>query len=113
MAEADDRRYGIAEVSRMVGVAAHVLRQWESRFPQLKPKRDRAKRRYYQARDIEIARRIKQLVRHDKLTTEGAIKQLNIELYGVGRPKTKQEVIDLLDKMEAEVRGLMELLESQ
>mgnify|MGYP002682127741 CR=1 FL=1 len=57
ISEFEDRQYGIAEVSHMTGVPAYVLRQWEDRFPQLKPGRDRARRRIYKPADIEIARR--------------------------------------------------------
>jgi DNA-binding transcriptional MerR regulator len=71
MSALEDRRYRISEVSDLTEVAVHVLRQWEARFPQLKPKRDRSNRRYYMPADIGIVRRIKELVRHEKLTTHG------------------------------------------
>ena len=110
MPETTDRRYGIAEVSRITNVPAHMLRQWESRFSQLKPKRDRANRRYYTALDIEIVRRIKQLLRHEGMTRNGAARALARELYGQGAPKTRQEIIDLIDKVEKEIRAMLDLL---
>jgi DNA-binding transcriptional MerR regulator len=111
MATQEDRRYGIAKVSEMAQVEPHVLRQWEKRFSDfLKPSRDRAGRRYYLAADIAIIRRIKQLIRHEKLTTEGVKRRLTAELYGEGQPKTRQEMVDLLDAIEHEVRKALDLL---
>ena len=106
-----DRRYSIAEVSEMVGVPAYVLRQWEKQVPELRPRRDRANRRYYLPDDIGIARRIYELTRRDKLTLAGARKRIIEELRGEGRPQTRQEAIDLADKIEAEVRRLLDLLD--
>lgn len=108
----EDRRYSISEVSKILEIPLHVLRQWESRFPQLKPGRDRAKRRYYLAKHIEVARRIKQLLWHEKMTTEGARLLLSQELHGAGRPKTTQEVVELLDKIQAEIRSMLDVLDS-
>ena len=108
----DDRRYSISEVSELTGVEQYVLRQWESRFPQLKPKRTRAGRRWYAATDISIVRRIKYLLWHEGLTTEGAVKRLDQELHGHGRPQTSEEALRLLDKIEAEARSLLDLLDS-
>ena len=112
MNELEDRRYKISEVSDIVDVPEHLLRQWESRFPQLKPKRNRANRRYYSLADIEIVRRIKQLLRHEKLTTEGAIKRLSQELHGVGKPLTRQDVLDLVDKIDEEARTMLHMIDT-
>ncbi len=109
----EDRRYGIAEVSQLTGVHDYVLRQWEARFPQLKPGRDRANRRFYKPADIAVVRRIKQLLWHEKMTTKGARVRLAEELRGEGRPRTRQEALDILDKMEEEIRTMLDLLENQ
>jgi DNA-binding transcriptional MerR regulator len=108
----EDRRYSISEVSEKVGVPAYVLRQWEKRIPELRPKRDRANRRYYLPADIDIARRIHQLVHDEKVSLAGARIRLKEELAGEGRPRTRQEAIDLADKIEAEVRRLLDLLDN-
>ena len=104
------RRYSISEVSELVNEPVHILRQWEARVPQLKPRRDRANRRYYTAKDIEIVRRLKDLIRHNKLTTKGAARQLAQELHGEGAPRTNQEMLDLLDQMEDHVRAMRAIL---
>ena len=109
----DERRYSISEVSEMIHVPIHLLRRWEERFPQLRPRRTRTNRRYYLQTDIAIVRRIKQLLQHEKMTTEGARKALDEELRGERRPRTRQEAIDLVDAIEKEVRRMLDLLEAE
>ena len=111
MADLDDRRYGIAEVSELVGVPSHVLRQWEARIGIFGPDRNRSNRRIYSRSDIEIAKRIKQLLRDDKMTLKGVSKRLEEELKGEGRPKTNTEALDLIDKIDEEVRAMVDILD--
>lgn len=107
-----DKRYYIGEVSEMTGLPTHVLRQWEDRYPQLRPKRDRNDRRYYVARDIELIKRIQYLTRHEKLKSDGARLRLSQELYGIGKPKTNTEIIAIVDRMQDEIRAMLDLLDS-
>lgn len=111
MAQNPDRRYSIGEVSEMLGVTVRTLRVWEEQFKQLKPKRDRVKRRYYLHDDIEIARRIKQLLKTEKLSSEGARIRLSQELQLEGRPRTKKELIDLVDSIENDIRSLLDRMD--
>ena len=106
-----ENRYSISEVSDMLRVPASRLRQWEKRFPLLNPARNRANQRYYTEADVEIVRRIKQLLQHEKLTTKGAVRRLTDEIYSVGRPQTRSEMVDLLDKMEHELRSMLDMLD--
>jgi len=106
-----ERRYSIGEVSEMLGVTIRTLRVWEDQFKQLKPKRDRVKRRYYLHEDIEIARRIKQLLKGEKLSSEGARIRLTQELHIDGRPRTKKELIDLVDSIENDIRNLLDRMD--
>ena len=43
----------IAEVAEELGVATHVLRFWETKFPQIKPMKRSGGRRYYRPDDVE------------------------------------------------------------
>lgn len=106
-----ERRYSIGEVSEMLGVTVRTLRVWEDEFKQLKPKRDRVKRRYYLQDDIEIARRIKQLLKSERLSTEGARIRLTQEMHIDGRPRTRQELLDLVDELENDVRALLDRMD--
>lgn len=62
----------IAEVAAELGVETHVLRFWESKFPQVKPVRMRGGRRYYRQADIETLRQIKELLHIKGFTVRGA-----------------------------------------
>lgn len=108
----ENRRYRISEVSRLTDVPAHVLREWEDRFAQLKPNRDRAGRRYYTAKDIELIRLIRRLLWVDKLTSEGVRKVLREGRGRSERLAVKQEVIDLVDEIEHDIREMIDLLDS-
>lgn len=113
MVESVERRHRISEVSKMLELPPHVLRQWESKFPQLNPKRDHAGRRYYMAEDIDIVRRIKYFMHHEKMTIEGARLRLARELHGNGRPQTRQETLDLITRIEDEARAMLDLLDQE
>ena len=54
--------YRISVVAEMVGLSENLLRAWERRYKILEPKRTGAGYRAYTARDVELLRRVKQLV---------------------------------------------------
>jgi DNA-binding transcriptional MerR regulator len=66
----------IGELSQELGVAQHILRYWESRFPQLKPMQRAGNRRYYRPADVELARRINRLLNQEGYTVRGVQKLL-------------------------------------
>lgn len=66
----------IGELSRELGVAQHILRYWESRFPQLKPMQRAGNRRYYRPADVDLARRINRLLNEEGYTVKGVQKLL-------------------------------------
>jgi len=66
----------ISEVSDMLGTPAHVLRFWESRFPQIKPVKRAGGRRYYRPSDVALLAGIKRLLHDEGLTIRGVQKVL-------------------------------------
>ena len=48
----------IGELASDLGVPQHILRYWETRFPQLRPLQRAGNRRYYRPDDVALARRI-------------------------------------------------------
>ena len=66
----------IGELSEELGVAQHILRYWESKFPQLKPLQRAGNRRYYRPADAELARRIHDLLANHGYTIRGVQKLL-------------------------------------
>ena len=66
----------IGELSQELGVAQHILRYWETKFPQLKPLQRAGNRRYYRAADVDLARRIHRLLSEEGYTVRGVQKLL-------------------------------------
>jgi len=61
----------IAEVAGDLDLPAHVLRFWESKFPQIKPLKRRGGRRYYRPEDVSLLRRIRSLLYTEGYTIKG------------------------------------------
>lgn len=68
--------YSIGEASKITGVKSHVLRYWETLFPELKPTKNNAGKRLYTEKDIEVILRLKDLIRDKKYSTAGAKKEI-------------------------------------
>ena len=66
----------IGELSAELGVAQHILRYWETKFPQLKPLQRAGNRRYYRPTDVELARTINRLLNEQGYTVRGVQKLL-------------------------------------
>ncbi|GMW00146.1 MAG: hypothetical protein AMXMBFR84_12840 [Candidatus Hydrogenedentota bacterium] len=107
-----DRRYTISEVCEILDLRDHVLREWEKKIPQLRPGRNRAKQRFYLRKDIDVARRVKQLVRYEGMTLDGARIQIAKEIRGEGKPKSNREIVDRLDSIENAVRAMIDMIDS-
>lgn len=78
----------IGEVSKALGIKAHVLRYWEEQFPTLKPATRAGGRRYYRAEDVALVRRIDDLVNIQGYTLKGAKKALSGKRQPVGEAIT-------------------------
>jgi len=61
----------IGELSAELGVAQHILRYWETKFPQLRPLQRAGNRRYYRPDDVALARRIHRLLNSEGYTVRG------------------------------------------
>lgn len=88
--------YSISEVSDMTGVKPHVLRYWETEFPTLRPKKNRAGNRNYRPKDIKAVLVIRDLLYKEKFTISGARKKLQ-EHYGNPDPIIDQMQIPFSD----------------
>ena len=76
----------IGELSQELGVAQHILRYWETKFPQLKPLQRAGNRRYYRPADVDLARKIQQLLSQDGYTVRG-VQQLLRNKAGAASPE--------------------------
>jgi DNA-binding transcriptional MerR regulator len=62
----------IAEMAAHIGVATHVLRFWETKFPVLQPMKASGGRRFYRPEDVAVVMHIRELLYTQKLTIKGA-----------------------------------------
>jgi DNA-binding transcriptional MerR regulator len=61
----------IGELAGELGLPQHILRYWETRFPQLRPLQRAGNRRYYRPADVALARRIHRLLNEEGYTIRG------------------------------------------
>lgn len=89
----------ISEVAEALETPAHVLRFWETRFPQIRPVKRAGGRRYYRPADVALLTGIKRLLHDEGLTIRGVQKLLReqgvrhvADLGGVGDYPHEDEV---------------------
>lgn len=88
----------ISEVSIDLDVPQHVLRFWETKFPQIKPLKRGGGRRYYRPDDVELLRRIQVLLYQDGYTIKG-VQRLLKEARGLaGLPPPGTRMPSLFDE---------------
>jgi len=98
----------ISEVAAELGVATHVLRFWEGKFPTIKPLKKSGGRRYYRPEDIAMLRMIQ-----DLLYTQGyTIKGVQAHLNKARKKELQQAVAQHLTPSQviAEVKAVRDLL---
>lgn len=71
MDKAPDAFRTISEVADDLDVPQHVLRFWESRFPQIRPMKRGGGRRYYRPDDVDLLRGIRHLLYGEGYTIRG------------------------------------------
>jgi DNA-binding transcriptional MerR regulator len=79
--KAPDAFRTISEAAEDLDLPQHVLRFWETRFPQIKPLKRGGGRRYYRPDDLEFLRGLKHLLHEQRYTIKGV--QKIIKDYGV------------------------------
>ncbi|QQV77097.1 MerR family transcriptional regulator [Sphingomonas aliaeris] len=94
----------IGELSRETGLPQHILRYWETRFPQLRPLQRAGNRRYYRPNDIALVIRIQTLLDQEGYTIRGVQKLLATE----GKRGTKPDLATLRAVRDSLALGLAE-----
>ena len=96
MDKAPDAFRTISEVADELDVPQHVLRFWESRFPQIKPMKRAGGRRYYRPDDVDLLRGIRHMLYGEGYTIRGVQRILREQgpkfVQSVWRPGAAQPV---------------------
>lgn len=105
----------ISEVATDLDVPQHVLRFWETRFPQIRPLKRGGGRRYYRPEDVELLRVIQRLLYKEGYTIRGVQRLLRehraglLSLTGgdVGSVDSQEDTVDanalVLDDLSGEL----------
>ncbi len=112
-----ERRHGksaaafrtISEVASELDVPPHVLRFWETKFTQVKPLKRGGGRRYYRPEDIDLLRRIRELLYTEGYTIKGVQKLLR---EGGVKPAAAPAARSATGDRESELRDILSELES-
>lgn len=111
--------FKIGEVAELLGVRPHVLRYWEQEFPALRPKKTRGSHRHYSRENVELARRIRELVVDQGYSLSGAKRRLTeMRKLGAAPPSSAEPVAtptlraDLL-AVRAELVALLDFLDGE
>lgn len=85
--------YKIGEACKTLGIQPYVLRYWETEFPALAPSKSRSGQRVYSEKEMEVIRRIKELLYGEGYTIAGAKKKLEAELASgvLGEPSDEPQ----------------------
>jgi DNA-binding transcriptional MerR regulator len=81
----------IGELAQEIGRPQHILRYWETRFPQLRPLTRAGNRRYYRPDDVALVRRIHHLLTDEGYTIRGVQKLLAEEKANKAPPRSRAE----------------------
>lgn len=95
----------IGEVARLVGVATHVLRYWETQFPALAPVRRPDGRRYYRPDDLLLAAGLCEVMREEGLTIRGAQRLIALDKGAALRERGRLRLEAAADQKAAEATG--------
>ena len=99
----------ISEVSQDLDVPQHVLRFWESKFTPVRPLKRGGGRRYYRPEDVDLLRRIRNLLYADGYTIKG-VQRLLREGHGKLEPApAAAPVADDHQALEAVLDDLVEM----
>ena len=123
LSEIPDKLYfRIGEVARLCEVPAYVLRFWESEFPQLKPNKGGTGQRLYRRRDVEMALRVKSLLKEEGYTIPGARQALDQAAprpnpqtalpLPADRAERRDKLAAIVGQVRAELREIAGLLSS-
>jgi DNA-binding transcriptional MerR regulator len=90
----------ISEVAEDLDVPQHVLRFWETRFPQIRPLKRGGGRRYYRPDDVLLLQGIRRLLYGEGYTIKGVLRILKeqgvrqVQAIGRGAPLTNMPDAD-------------------
>ena len=112
MLEPDKKYLNISEVSERTDVPTYTLRYWEKEFKQLKPERHSGQRKY-STLDVELIKKIKDLLYNKKYTISGVKKCLTVDRRKKNMSNDRQiNITDskILEEINRELKEILDIL---
>ena len=113
MLEPDKKYLNISEVSERTDVPAYTLRYWEKEFKQLRPERYSGQRKYSPL-DVELIKKIKDLLYNKKYTIDGVKKCLAVDRRKKNMSNDRQVSFTdskILEEIKQELKEILDILE--
>jgi len=112
MFDPDKKYLNISEVSERTGVPAYTLRYWETEFKQLRPERHSGIRKYSPL-DVELVKKIKDLLYNKKYTIDGVKKCLTVDRRKKNMSNMQVDVSDskILEEIKQDLKDILAILE--
>ena len=113
MLEPDKKYLNISEVSERTDVPAYTLRYWEKEFKQLRPERYSGQRKYSPS-DVELIKKIKDLLYNKKYTINGVKKCLTVDRRKKNMSNDIQSNFTdskILEEIKQELKAILDILE--
>ena len=86
-------------MSELCEIKPHTLRFWETEFKNLKPITRKGNRRYYQKKDIQLIRKIQQLLYKEGFTISGVKKNLSSTKENLSTNDSSEKIIEELEEL--------------
>lgn len=100
--------YRIGEAAKLLGVETHVIRYWETEFPQLRPVRAPSGQRLYHSHHLDMLTLVKELLYNQGYTIAGAKKALEEKVVSQQQPVAAGPVSS--SSLQQELKSLLEIL---
>ena len=112
MLEPDKKYLNISEVSERTDIPAHTLRYWEKEFKQLRPEKHSGIRKY-SSLDVELIKKIKDLLYNKRYTIDGVKKCLTVDRRKKNMSNMQVGVSDpkILEEIKQELKEILDILE--
>ena len=98
--------YSIQEVSEHTGVPPYTIRYWEKEYNLIRPEKDSRGKRRYKNSDIELIKKIKELIYNKKYKAVGAKERIKTEK----KQAAPQEVKNTIDLVKKELESILEIV---
>ena len=91
--------YSIKDVAKQLGLPSHVLRFWETKFPEIKPVHRSGSCRYYRKEDVDLLIKIQDLLHNQGYTIKGARSVLAQPTLSDKEQTTEKKVLPSSEKV--------------